>query len=83
MNFSLKSLDVRSESFEFGLSRHWLLEEHFNPLESFLLVVELTADNFVAQLSVCSGLAAQVVQHLLGTEILPCYLLGVHQSLAD
>ena len=57
-------------------------EDHFDPLQSLLLVVELSPDHIVEMLAVLPRLVPQVVQHLFGAEIFPGDLLGVHKSLS-
>ena len=59
-----------------------LLEDQLDSLESLLLILELSANDIVVDLSVLAGLVAEVVQHLLWGEIIPVDLLDVHESLS-
>ena len=60
-----------------------LLQDHLNSLESFLLVIELSANHIVEMLTVLSSLVSQIIEHLFGAEVLTSDFLGVHESLAN
>lgn len=57
---ALQSLDIGSEAFKLTLGCHRLLQKHLNALETFLLVVELASDNFVAHIAVLACLLSQI-----------------------
>ena len=52
-------------------------------MEALLLVIQLSADHIIEVITVLSGLITEVVEHLLGAEVLTSDLLGVHEALAD
>ena len=83
MNCSLQAFYVGSQPFQLRLSSHGFLEQHFDSLQTLLLIVQLAANHLIAQFSVGACLAAQVVQHLLWTVVLSRCFLRVHESLAD
>lgn len=80
--FTLQAGGVGSESFELSLGSHRLLEEDVDLVESFLLIVELSANNIISKLAVGPDFLLQVVQHLLGADILTRLFLDVHKALA-
>ena len=51
-------------------------------MESLLLVGELSTDDVVVNLSVLAGLVTEIVEHLLGGQIIPVDFLHVHKSLS-
>ena len=55
-----------------------LLKDHFDSLETLLLVVELSANHIVKMLTVLSRFIPQVVEHLLRSKVLTSNFLGVH-----
>lgn len=79
--FALQAGSVGSKPFKLSLSGHRLLEEDLDLVESLLLVIELSADNIVADLAVGADFLFQVVQHLLGADVFARLLLDVHQAL--
>ena len=79
----MQSLDIVCQSFKLTLSSHWLLQKHLDSLQSFSLVIELSADDLVVQLSVLSGLVSEIFEHLVRSKVLVVNLLSVHKSLLD
>ena len=59
------------------------MKKHFDSLETFLLVIEFTANNIIANFTVLSGFIAQIVEHLFRSEVLTRYFLGVHETLSN
>ena len=43
------------------MSGHGLLKNHFDALQTLLLVLELTTEDVVAELAVAAGLVSQVI----------------------
>ena len=80
--FTLQAGGIGSKSFKLSLSGHGLLKEDLDLVESFLLIIELSADNIIADLAVGADFLFQVVQHLLGADVLARLLLDIHQALA-
>jgi hypothetical protein len=80
--FTLQAGGVGSESFELSLGGHRLLEQDVDLVESILLIVELSANNIISKLAVGPDFLLQVVQHLLGADILARLFLDVHKALA-
>jgi hypothetical protein len=80
--FALQAGGVGSESFELSLSGHRLLEEDVDLVESFLLIIELSTENIISNLAVGLDFQFQVVQHLLGADVLTRLFLDVHEALA-
>lgn len=59
------------------------VQDHFDALVPLFLVVEFTCEHVVEMVTVLARLVPQVVEHLLGAEVLTGCLLGVHQALPD
>lgn len=79
--FSLETFHVRGKSFKLTLSSHGLLEDHFNTLETLLLVLELTAEDIVAKLAVATSFISQVIQHAVRSYIVAVHLADIHKAL--
>ena len=79
---ALKFIFIRRQTLKPSLSGLRFVEDHFNALEPIFFVGELTTNHIVEVLTVLSGLIAQVVEHLLGAQVLTSNFLGVHESLS-
>jgi len=58
-----------------------LSENHLDALISLLFVVELSFESIGEVITVLAGFVTEVVQHLLGPEVLTSDFLGVHKAL--
>jgi hypothetical protein len=58
-----------------------LCENHLDALIALFFVVELSFKSVSEVITVLAGLVTEVVQHLLGAEVLTSDFLGVHEAL--
>jgi len=80
---SLEALHIVGQALELTLSRHGLVQEHFDSLETFSLIVELSSEDFVLELAVLAGLSSEVLKHLIGTKVLSRNFFGIMEALLD
>ena len=78
---SLKSLDVRGQALKLALSGHWLLENHFNALEALLLILELSSEYVIAELTIAPRFRPEVVKHPVRRYIVAVHFPDIHQPL--
>ena len=81
-SLSSKTGDLTRQPLELALSRDRLLEQHLDALEAFLLIVQFTPDHIIADFAVLSRLVPQVVEHLLGAQVLSGHFLRIHETLS-
>ena len=79
----LQLLHIRREPLELALRRHRLLQHHLDPLQALLFVLELAAEDVVAELAVPARLVPEVVEHAVGGDVVRVHLADVHEALLD
>ena len=57
------------------------MKDHFNSLETFLLILKLTAKDVVAKFTITSGLVSQVIKHAIWSHVIAVHLADIHESL--
>jgi hypothetical protein len=65
------------------LSGHGLLKNHFDALQTLLLVLELTTKDVIAELAVAAGLVSQVIEHAVGGHVFTVHFANVHETLLN